>query len=97
MKTRDRDDDKINNDVSADVTASPFPTSSEPELEAILGETCVADFQSHRLKTALSDKVAGYMHLGSGYYRRNKKSSNSTDVFSHKGKLYRISMSVQEI
>ncbi|AFU57545.1 hypothetical protein Ngar_c06020 [Candidatus Nitrososphaera gargensis Ga9.2] len=93
MKTRDRNDDKINNDV----TASPFPTSSEPELEAIVGETYVADFQSHRLKTALSDKVAGYMHLGSGYYRRNKKSSSSTGVFSHRGKLYRISISVREI
>lgn len=83
---------------NADNDAAIFPVNSrEPELEAIVGEINVTDFQTRRLKNILSDKAAGYLHMGGGYYRKNRKSNDTTNFFSHRGKLYRVSISVQEV
>lgn len=86
---------KINNHNDNVTNADDVPYSREPELEAIIGEINVADFQSRRLNSALSDKVAGYMHLGGGYYRKNKNDNNTATIFCHSGRLYRISISVR--
>lgn len=83
---------------AADIDAATFLIDiREPELEGTLGEIIVADFQTKRLRNVLSDKAAGYIHAGGGYYRKNQKNNNTTNTFRHKGKLYRISISVQEI
>ncbi|HEX7031611.1 MAG TPA: hypothetical protein VF172_01290 [Nitrososphaera sp.] len=88
---------KMNDAADIDEAAFPIANEREPELEAILGEIIVADFQTHRLRNVLSDKAAGYIHAGGGYYRKNQKNSSTTNTFSHKGRLYRISISVQEV
>ncbi len=48
------------------IDGAAFPYSWEPELEAIIGEVTVADFQLRRLKNKLSDNFAGYIRLGGG-------------------------------
>lgn len=87
----------MNNAAHIDKDTFTIVNERDSELEAILGEIIVADFQTHRLRNVLGDKVAGYVHAGGGYYRKIKKSSNTTSTFSHKGKFYRISASVQEV
>jgi hypothetical protein len=84
------------NDVNSD-TAITLPIRREPELELLIGEINVADFQSRRIKNALNDRIAGYVHLGAGYYRKNQKDNNTTNTFYHMGRLYRISLSVGEV
>ncbi len=91
---KDKYESSINSD---DSNNNNTPYGREPELEAILGQINLTDFQSCRLRAKLSDKVAGYMHLGAGYYCKNKKGSNSLDFFQQNGKRYKISISVQEI
>lgn len=70
---------------------------SEPELQATIGELLITRFQSHRLKSKLSDKVAGYVHLGGGYYQKNSKCTSSKHSNFHRKKLYRISFTIEEI
>jgi hypothetical protein len=93
---KDEKEAKINIRDDIIISGTVFPYNREPELETLIGEIAVADFHSRRLKKKLSDKAAGYFHLGGGYYRKNKKNS-SMSVFYHKGKLYRFSISVQEM
>lgn len=64
----------------------------EPELESIIGEITVAHFQLRRLKKKSSDKVAGYIHHGGGYYRKDKKDGITQSFFDHTGMLYRLSI-----
>jgi hypothetical protein len=46
----------------------------------------------------MSDKVAGYMHAGGRYYRKNKKEDFASKTISHyKNKSYRISLEAEEI
>lgn len=87
----------MNNAVDANEVDFPIIVERESGLEAILGEIIVSDFQTRRLRNVLGDKVAGYVHAGGGYYRQDQKSSNSTNTFTHKGKLYHVSISVQEV
>lgn len=70
----------------------------DPELEKTISELIVARFQSRWLKRKLSDKVAGYMHAGGAYYRKNKKEDfASKTIFHHENKSYRISSEAEEI
>gem|GEM_PF-7123598 len=88
---------RMNNSADIDEAGFPIANEREPELEAILGEITVSDFQTRRSRTVLGDKVAGYIHAGGGYYRKKQKNNNTTSTFSHNGKLYHISVSVQEV
>lgn len=76
----------------------PFDNNRpDTELERTVGELVISRYQSRRLKRKLSEKVAGYIHVGGGYYRRNSKAPISKLVFYHKNKLYRVSLVVEEI
>jgi hypothetical protein len=68
-----------------------------PELEVVLGQITIADFHAYRSRAKMGNKIAGYTHLGAGYYCKNKESGYSKSPCHHKGRQYRISITVQEI
>lgn len=70
---------------------------TDEELERTVSELVISRYQSRRLKRKLSEKVAGYIHVGGGYYRKNSKDTLSKLVFYHKDKLYRVPLDVKEI
>jgi len=73
MKKKDKDEDDA---------AAPYH-HVDPELEKTISELIVTRFQSRRLKRKLSDKVAGYMQAGGGYYRKYiKEDFASKTIFS---------------
>lgn len=60
----------------------------EIELENIVGNLLIADYQVEKLKNRLAERVGGY-----GSYT-NKK--DSALVYKHNDKWYRISLKVEE-
>ena len=59
------------------------------ELENIIGNLMIAQYQVDKLRSRLSERFGGY---GSA---SNKK--DSTNIFKHNDKWYKISMRVDEI
>lgn len=69
----------------------------DPILENIVGELAIPEFQSSRLKSKLSNKVAGYIHLSGCYYKSTDKGKESWVTFYHNKKYYKISLRVEEL
>jgi hypothetical protein len=59
------------------------------ELENIVGNLLVAEYQVDRLRTRLNDMINGYRP----YAKSNK---TSTHVFKHKNKWYKLSLRIDE-
>ena len=59
------------------------------ELENVVGNLMIAQYQVDRLRSRLSERIAGY---GSG---ENKKAS--ADVFKHNEKWYKVTIKVDEM
>lgn len=59
------------------------------ELENILGNLMIAQYQVDKLRSRLSERVGGYGSAG------NKKSS--THIFKHNDKWYKITVRVDEM
>jgi len=72
------------NDMSERITGD-----RDMELENIIGNLMIAEYQVDRLQSRLSERVGG---LGSG---SNKKSSSF--VFKKNDKWYRVKLSVEEM
>jgi hypothetical protein len=72
------------NDMSERITRD-----RDMELENIIGNLMIAEYQVDRLRSRLSERVGG---LGSG---SNKKSSSF--VFKKNDKWYRVTLSVEEM
>jgi hypothetical protein len=60
------------------------------ELENIVGNLLVAEYQVDRLRTRLSDMINGYRP----YLKKSNKAS--THVFKHKNKWYKLSLRIDE-
>ena len=59
------------------------------ELENIIGNLMIAQYQVDKLRSRLSEKIGGYLSAS------NKKTS--TNIFKHNDKWYKISMRVDEM
>jgi hypothetical protein len=59
------------------------------ELENIVGNLLIAEYQVDRLRTRLNDMVNGYRP----YIKSNK---TSTHVFKHNNKWYKLSLRIDE-
>ena len=59
------------------------------ELENIVGNLLVAEYQVDRLRTRLNDMINGYRP----YIKNNK---TSTHVFKHNNKWYKLSLRIDE-
>jgi hypothetical protein len=59
------------------------------ELENIVGNLLVAEYQVDRLRTRLNDMINGYKP----YIKSNK---TSTHVFKHNNKWYKLSLRIDE-
>jgi hypothetical protein len=59
------------------------------ELENIIGNLMIAQYQVDKLRSKLSERIGGYLSAS------NKNSS--TNIFKHNDKWYKISMRVDEI
>jgi hypothetical protein len=59
------------------------------ELENIIGNLMIAQYQVDKLRTKLSERIGSYLSAS------NKKAS--TNIFKHNDKWYKISMRVDEI
>ena len=79
MQIRDNDNKK-----------QPAEEKRDPELENIVGNLFIAEYQVDKLRTRLADLVYGY---------RPRMSNNkaSTHVFKHNNKWYKLSLSVDEV
>ncbi len=87
-------------DRKKDEDKEPSTNASEGrdlELENIIGNLMIAEFQIDRLRTRLSEKIAGYGRGVSGYHYKSDKKPVSISTFEHKGKLYRVSLKVDEV
>jgi hypothetical protein len=60
------------------------------ELENIVGNLLIAEYQVDRLRTRLSDIVNGYRP------QMMKKSNTSTHVFKHNNKWYKLVLRIDE-
>jgi hypothetical protein len=58
------------------------------ELENIVGNLLVAEYQVNRLRTRLNDLITGY--------RPDIKNKISTHVFKHYNKWYKLSLRIDE-
>jgi hypothetical protein len=58
------------------------------ELENIVGNLLVAEYQVDRLRTRLNDLINGY--------RSHIKNNASTHVFKHQDKWYKLSLRIDE-
>ncbi len=76
---------------------APFYEQRDLELENIIGNLMVAEYQVDRLRSRLLDKASGFGREVSGYYKKAEKQPTSTHVFEHKGKLYKVTVKVEEI
>jgi hypothetical protein len=65
-----------------DIYAAPSDSRPDAELKRTVSELVISCYQSRRLKRKLSEKVAGYMHVCGGYYRRNSKDTIYRNLFS---------------
>jgi hypothetical protein len=61
----------------------------DPELENIVGNLLIAEYQVDRLRTRLSDLV-------NGYRPQMKQNKASTHVFKHNNKWYKLSLRIDE-
>jgi hypothetical protein len=59
------------------------------ELENIVGNLMIAQFQVDKLRSRLSERIGGYGSIS------NKKAS--VHVFKHNGKWYKVSTKVEEV
>ena len=61
----------------------------DPDLENIVGNLFIAEYQADKLRTRLADSVYGY---------RPKMSNNkaSTQIFKHNNKWYKLSLRIDE-
>ena len=59
------------------------------ELENIIGNLMIAQYQVDKLRSRLSEKIGGYLSAS------NKKTS--TNIFKYNDKWYKISMRVDEM
>jgi hypothetical protein len=66
------------------------PEERDPELENIIGNLMIAEYQVDRLRTRLSDRFSKYYGLTTG------SKNTSTHLFKHSNKWYKISISVEE-
>jgi hypothetical protein len=64
------------------------------ELENIVGNLMIAEYQVDRLRTKLGDRTRGSSGFGPGH-GTNKK--GSTHVFKHNNKWYKISLKIEEL
>jgi hypothetical protein len=64
------------------------------ELENIVGNLMIAEYQVDRLRTRLGDRTSGSSSFGPGT-GTNKK--GSTHVFKHNNKWYKISLKIEEL
>jgi hypothetical protein len=64
------------------------------ELENIVGNLMIAEYQVDRLRTRLGDRTRGSSSFGPGT-GTNKKVS--THVFKHNNKWYKISLKIEEL
>ncbi len=83
--------------TQTDNNTASFYERQDLELENIVGNLLVAEYQVDRLRSRLLDKASGFGREVSGYYKKTDKQPTSTRVFEHKGKLYKISIKVEEI
>jgi hypothetical protein len=81
MQTRDKDND--NKKQAAE-------EKRDLDLENIVGNLFIAEYQADKLRTRLADLVYGY---------RPKMSNNkaSTQIFKHNNKWYKLSLRVDEV
>jgi hypothetical protein len=81
MQTRDKDND--NKKQAAE-------EKRDLDLENIVGNLFIAEYQVDKLRTRLADLVYGY---------RSKMSNNkaSTQIFKHNNKWYKLSLRVDEV
>jgi hypothetical protein len=61
------------------------------ELENVVGNLFIAEYQKDRLRTRLSDMVNGYRP---GMKQNNKA---STHVFKHNNRWYKLSLRIDEV
>ena len=61
----------------------------DPELENIVGNLLIAEYQVDRLRTRLSDLV-------NGYRPQMKQNKASIHVFKHNNKWYKLSLRIDE-
>lgn len=83
---------QINNNRKSTNNNNPLPYNEEErdlELENIIGNLMIAQYQVDKLRSRLSERIGGY---GSA---SNKKAS--TNIFKHNDKWYKISMRVDEM
>lgn len=78
MQTRDNDDKKQAEEEKRDL-----------ELENIVGNLLIAEYQVDRLRSRLSDLV-------NGYRPQMMKNNVSTHVFKHNKKWYKLSLRIDE-
>ena len=80
MRTRDKDIDKQSREAEE---------KRDLELENIIGNLLIAEYQVEKLRTRLSDMINGYRpHI--------KSIKTSTHVFKHNNKWYKLSLRVDE-
>jgi hypothetical protein len=82
MQTRDRDND--NNKQAAE-------EKRDLDLENIVGNLFIVEYQVDKLRTRLADSFYGY---GT---RMSNNIKASTHVFKHNNKWYKISLRIEEI
>jgi hypothetical protein len=66
------------------------PEERDLELENIIGNLMISEYQVDRLRTRLSDRFSKYYGLTTG------SKNTSAHVFKHGNKWYKISISVEE-
>jgi hypothetical protein len=76
---------------------APFYEQRDLELENIIGNLMVAEYQVDRLRSRLLDKASGFGRSVAGYYQKTDKQPASTHVFEHKGKLYKVTVKLEEV
>jgi hypothetical protein len=81
MRTRDKDNEKLSEWEGEE--------KRDLELENVVGNLLVAEYQVNRLRTRLNDMINGYRP----YAKSNK---TSTHVFKQKNKWYKLSLRIDE-
>jgi hypothetical protein len=71
------------------------------EFQNIIGNLMISEFQVERLRSKLVEKLNGSRKNIAGYYfdneRKDRSKAESVSTFSHHGKLYRLSIRVDEM
>jgi hypothetical protein len=71
---------------------------SERNFEEVIGDLLISQFQTEMIRAKLAGKVEGYRHAAAGYYYKEEEAEKSSCYqFQHKGKLYRVSISVDRM